>query len=340
MRSNLFDFWWSLNAAAAAGRMKDIGHSWPWLIDALADVCRGWLPETDLPRLLRQWKRTDTSHEPCSFRGIDWEMHNMRAEAGGKSIAISALRSDADFNAVMRYPELVLSCDWPALARETGVYTNEKHLRDLVKRCFEKSLTEAALTERGLQQLLARLRVTDGGTAPRRLLPLATAPSTDLGVRGPLPLLNGATGATGQMEIRHDLGTTAAPTSEYVSASALAEASTDASANASALGSTKASAPVPKSASTKKRSAAYLQRQANTKRTQYAASRGAAYKARDSESQSKERRAQQKRDKYAAARGDAYKPRASARGPREGSQARPSKRQRTQPDGEVVGSGS
>ena len=121
----------------------------------------------------------------------------------------------------MRYPELVLSYDWPALARETGVYTNEKHLRDLVKRCFEKSLTEAALTERGLQQLLARLRVTDGGTAPRRLLPLATAPSTDLGVRGPLPLLNGATGATRQMEIRHDLGTTAAP-STSASASALA----------------------------------------------------------------------------------------------------------------------
>ena len=336
VRSNLFDFWWSLNAAAAAGRMKDIGHSWPWLIDALADVCRGWLPETDLPRLLRQWKRTDTSQEPCSFRGIDWEMHNMRAEAGGKSIAISALRSDADFTAVMRYPELVLSYDWPALARETGVYTNEKHLRDLVKRCFEKSLTEAALTERGLQQLLARLRVTDGGTAPRRLLPLATAPSTDLGVRGPLPLLNGATGATRQMEIRHDLGT----------ASTLAQASTDASANSSALGSAKASAPVLKSAaaSAKVRSTAYLERKAKSQREKYAASKGCAYKARDSDSGPtfKERRAQQQREKYAAVRGDAYKPRAKARGPRESFQARPSKRQRTQPDGEVrvVGSDS
>ena len=38
---------------------------------------------------------------------------------------------------------------------------------------------------------------------------------------------------------------------------------------------------------------------------------------------------QHERDKYATARGDAYKPRANARGPR------PSKRQRTQPDGEV-----
>ena len=102
MRTNLFDFAWSLKAAAAAGRMKDIGHSQPWLIDAL----------------------------------------------GGKGIPILALRSDADFNAVMRVPELVLRYDWPAFARETGVYTNEKHLRDLVKCCFVKSLTEA-LKERG-----------------------------------------------------------------------------------------------------------------------------------------------------------------------------------------------
>jgi hypothetical protein len=54
------------------------------------------------------------------------------ADAGGKGIAVSALRSNADFNAVMRYPELVLKHDWPALARETGVYTYAKHLRDLV----------------------------------------------------------------------------------------------------------------------------------------------------------------------------------------------------------------
>ena len=130
---------------------------------------------------------------------------------------------------------------------------------------FSKNLTDAALMERGPQQLLARLRVTDGGTAPRGLLPMAMAPSTDPGVRGPLPLINGVTGAgTRQMEIRHNLSTAAAPTS--ASASTLAEASTNASANASALGSAKASAPVLKSA-TEVRSAAYLQRKANTVHT-------------------------------------------------------------------------
>ena len=49
-------------------------------------------------------------------------MQNLRADADGKGISISALRSDADFNAVMRFLELVLTYNWPALARETGVY--------------------------------------------------------------------------------------------------------------------------------------------------------------------------------------------------------------------------
>ncbi len=98
VRTNLFDFAWTLKAAAAAGRMKDGGRSWPWLV-AFADVCRGWLPETDLPPLLRHWKRTDTRRKLCTFRGIGFEMQNLRADAGGKGI--SALRSDADFNAVM-----------------------------------------------------------------------------------------------------------------------------------------------------------------------------------------------------------------------------------------------
>ena len=71
--------------------------------------------------VIGSWKRTDTRRKPCTFRGIDFEMQNLRADAGGKGIAVSALRLHADFNAVMRVPELVLRYDWPALARETGV---------------------------------------------------------------------------------------------------------------------------------------------------------------------------------------------------------------------------
>ena len=155
----------------------------------------------------------------------------------------------------MRFPELVLRYDWPALARETGVYTNEKHLRDLVKRCFEKSLTEAALKERGLQQLLARLRATDSGNAPRALIPLATAPSTDLGVWGPLPTSKGAAAdGTRQVEMRHDPGAAAA-----------------------APELTAMSVSVQKAASTRMRSADAKAKRAKNQREAYAASRGEAY---------------------------------------------------------------
>ena len=70
-------------------------------------------------------------------------MQNLRADAGGKGISISALRSDADFTAVMRYPQLVLKYDWPALARETGVYTNEKCGRERAWRNRAISRTHA-----------------------------------------------------------------------------------------------------------------------------------------------------------------------------------------------------
>ena len=139
VRTNLFDFAWSLKAAAAAGRMKDIGHSQPWVIDAVADVCCGWLPETDLPPLLRQWTRTDTRREPCTFRGIDFEMQNLRADAGGKGIAVSALRSDADFNAVMRSPELVLKHEFLASPR-TGNW--RLHQREAPARSRQALLRE------------------------------------------------------------------------------------------------------------------------------------------------------------------------------------------------------
>ena len=100
-------------------------------------------------------------------------------------------------------------------------------------------------------------------------------------MRGPLPLINGVTGAgTRQMEIRHDLSTTAVTPGPADGSAHAQVAATSASANASELVSAKASAPVPQMASTKVRSAAYLQKQANTARSQYAANRDAAYKPR------------------------------------------------------------
>ena len=79
-----------LVAESGSSCRPDEGH---WPLVALAhrsprSLCRGWLPETDLPPLLRQWKRTDTRRKPCTFSGIDFEMQNSRADAGGKGIPI------------------------------------------------------------------------------------------------------------------------------------------------------------------------------------------------------------------------------------------------------------
>ena len=112
------------------------------------------------------------------------------------------------------------------------------------------------MKERGLQQLLARLRATDGGTAPRALLPLATAPSTDLGEWGPLPTSKGvAADGTRQVEMRHDPG---------------------AAATAPEL-ATAMSVSVSKAASTRMRTADSKAKRAQKQREKYAASRGEAY---------------------------------------------------------------
>ena len=192
VRSNLWDFAWSLSASAKAGRMKQIFHSWPWLVDMLADVCRGsWIPDGELPDVLIGWRRVDTTIEPTTIRGVDFEMLSLREEAVEHGVAISPLRARDDFVAVMRFPELVAACNWVLLAEKTGVYTSAKQLQALVKRLTEKNLSDAALNERGLHELLERMRAKEGGEAPTALLRLGTLPATELGVGGPLPIAHG-----------------------------------------------------------------------------------------------------------------------------------------------------
>ena len=108
-----------LVAESGSSCRPDEGH---WPLVALAHR----RPRRRLPRMAARDRPATpaspveadgTRRKPCTFRGIDFEMQNLRADAGGKGIPILALRSDADFNAVMRVPELVLRYDWPALAR-------------------------------------------------------------------------------------------------------------------------------------------------------------------------------------------------------------------------------
>ena len=77
IHTNMWDFNWSLNAAAAANLMRTIHHHQPWLIDAIAHTCRGWLPDDELPPIVQNWACIDTTIAPCTFRGMDWEAVNL-----------------------------------------------------------------------------------------------------------------------------------------------------------------------------------------------------------------------------------------------------------------------
>ena len=76
IHTNMWDFNWSLNAAAAANLMRTIHHHQPWLIDAIAHTCRGWLPDDELPPIVQNWACIDTTIAPCTFRGMDWEVQS------------------------------------------------------------------------------------------------------------------------------------------------------------------------------------------------------------------------------------------------------------------------
>ena len=188
IHSNMWDFNWSLNAAAKAKLMRTIYHHQPWLIDMIAKTCHGWIAEDELPPLVQGWAAIDTTIPPCTFRGIDWEVYNLERADGNRRINISMLRSEEDIRKVCEYPELVIAGDWPQLARLTGVYTDAKRLQDLATRVIHRELSNAVLNERGLQRLLDELRKTDGGHAPSATVPLGMLPATDLRVPGPLPL--------------------------------------------------------------------------------------------------------------------------------------------------------
>ena len=44
-----------------------------WLLDALADICKGVFVGADAPPALRNWQRLDTTLQPLTWRGISWE---------------------------------------------------------------------------------------------------------------------------------------------------------------------------------------------------------------------------------------------------------------------------
>jgi hypothetical protein len=91
VRINMFDWSWSVEAAQNASVIPRVGHTWLWLVDALAAICRDLPPGAKLPPSLRKWKPIDTTVEPCTWRGVDWELIKLRQECADAGVDVSNL---------------------------------------------------------------------------------------------------------------------------------------------------------------------------------------------------------------------------------------------------------
>ena len=108
VRSNLFDFVWTLRAAMKANLFQSSSRYWPWLNDLLSDVCDGcnWLQPEEVPAVLHGWRRTDRSIKPVTIRGIDWEQLAASNARSADTVDISPPRSKEEMLAVLEYPHL------------------------------------------------------------------------------------------------------------------------------------------------------------------------------------------------------------------------------------------
>lgn len=207
VRSNLFDFAWTVRSAGVAGRMPKSCHFWLWLLDALYDVCQGWLDAEHMPHVLEDWKRTNTALAPMTRRGIDWRLLEDINAQGSHSIQVSSLRAERDVGLVLQHPLQVVRGDVAAIEKATGAHTGvgcslrilgvgvrtlEKHLTNLTSRVIDRAKTGVLFQAHQVQGLQSRIRTTDGGVAPRGFtsssarFPFHVSVSA-IGVGGPLP---------------------------------------------------------------------------------------------------------------------------------------------------------
>ena len=190
VRSNLFDFAWNIRAAVDGNQMTDHGHFCPWLVDALDQVCKGWLDEGNdaRPVALRGHRRTDTTVAPITVRGIDWEQLQRLKSLGARAMEPSVLRTEAEVQKVLAYPLLVVRGDAAGIARATGIVTTTKRLQQLARRIAVETRARQLLSLHGERALQARVRVTDGGRAPRQVAdPPSLRPAPPDAPNGPLP---------------------------------------------------------------------------------------------------------------------------------------------------------
>ena len=190
VRTNLFDWYWNVSAAQRASIIPHVGHPWLWLVDTLAKICRD-LPAEKLPPILRKWTCIDTSIKPCTFRGVDWEVVELRQESASAHVDVSNLHRQEDISAVLEHPDLVLKRDWVMLEEKTGIRTNERAINSLLDRVTQRGLCYPVALQNGLETLRAQLR-THAPDAPTGAQVPATA-SFDAGQDSALPFVHAGT---------------------------------------------------------------------------------------------------------------------------------------------------
>ena len=97
VRHNLWEWGWNTDALQQSGEIPEVGHSWLWLVDLLADVCstsKMFPNSQDLPKEVRHWTRTKTGCQPCTIRGVDWECVKARNACKAAGTDISPLTSE------------------------------------------------------------------------------------------------------------------------------------------------------------------------------------------------------------------------------------------------------
>ena len=169
VRSNLWEWEWNTHALQQSGEIPEVGHSWLWLVDLLADVCSMsdmFAGGQALPKEIRQWTRTQTHYKPCTVRGVDWECVKARNMCKAAGTDISPLTSEDAVKRVLdteESRECVRTQDWVQLEKVSGIRTNQAAVQTLLHRCISAGLQYPHLEACGLAKLRGHLRIRAHG---------------------------------------------------------------------------------------------------------------------------------------------------------------------------------
>jgi hypothetical protein len=161
VRSNLWEWGWNTDDLQQSGEITEVGHSWLWLVDLLADVrsTSKMFPNTqDLPKEVRHWTRTKTGYQPCTMRGVDWECVKARNACKAAGTDLSPLTSKDTVKRDLEYPELIRTQEWVQFEKVSGIRTNASALQALLQRCIGAGLQYPHLEACCLSNLRAGLR--------------------------------------------------------------------------------------------------------------------------------------------------------------------------------------